>query len=746
MALKEYLLRSASARTEKRSSMPANTMTNEPRVLVVSSDEGVAHPLVVALRKRAVQASWAGGIESARELLQSWDADLVVSDWRLADGEILDLFAADRNLDVAELDHEPRWVVRLDAWTDSETLKKLSRAPFVGVVPRGAEINEVAHELAGLAAARALGERSKQVRAHLIERFEVLSQQLAIAMDRSTPRNVAQTWGMAHALREAAKSSGFPAAEDVASYVAAAVGDEGSESNWPMLIERVSAAIQGLNEGRSRTDRPALSETDTTPEPIDTIEDPDALDPAHRVLHRICAGCSIVWSGSVDRCGVCDAPLDTNDSEVIDGRYRRIEKIGEGSAGAVWKATDVALRREVALKFLLGGRFAGRSSVRRFQREAVALASVRHPHIADVYAFGVHGDSLYYAMEYIHGRPLRAIIEAHRTRERYVPVHRALVICRDVASGLSAVHGANIVHRDVKPENVIIERGSGRAVVVDFGLASPGEDSTAHQTGMRGTPAYMAPEQITGAEPITPRSDVYALGCTLFELLTNRLPFDIGTVGEMLAAHQLDTPPPLSELRSELEQFDPILERALSKKPEDRWESVAAMAAALWDVGRPWLGATPLAPRLGKDRASEELERPVELAGALKLLAVDDDLDFLELVHETAHVVFGGQVKILHASTGSEAVKIAKRNPPQLVVLDYRMPGIDGLETLSRLRALQEGASMRVMIASASADELDRARFDSLGVERFLQKPLDPRAFAVELGELGREIGWLTPA
>jgi serine/threonine-protein kinase len=251
--------------------------------------------------------------------------------------------------------------------------------------------------------------------------------------------------------------------------------------------------------------------------------------------------------------------------------------------GVVYLARDTWLDRRVALKVLGPTWSIDSRAASSFLGEAKALATVRSPNIVQVYTFGVHGESYFFAMEYVRGTTLRAVLDDHRLRGAVLPLGAALDILEPIARGVAVVHAAGIVHRDIKPANIIIEGQSGRPVLVDFGLAASDHEG-ASRTLIAGTPRYMAPEQAAGGALITAQSDIYALGCTAFEVLTGRAPFTNEDWSELRLAHLERTPVSVSSLRPELAPFDAAIARALAKAPGDRFKSCDAFATALLEA------------------------------------------------------------------------------------------------------------------------------------------------------------------
>src|SRR5690606_3684992 len=226
----------------------------------------------------------------------------------------------------------------------------------------------------------------------------------------------------------------------------------------------------------------------------------------------------------------------------IAGRYRITKKLGEGGMGAVYRGEQLSLKRAVAVKVLRPELGSNQMILRRFNAEAEAVAKLSHPNTVNIYDFGQDTDgSLFIAMGCVEGRALRAVVQ----REAPVPPRRALAIALQVAASLSDAHAHSIVHRDLKPDNVMLqERGRQKDVVrvLDFGIAKLREDDRGTQVAMTqagdmlGTPQYMAPEQIRG-EAIDGRTDIYALGCMIYEMVTGRMPYEAQTVMAMLSKH-----------------------------------------------------------------------------------------------------------------------------------------------------------------------------------------------------------------
>lgn len=259
------------------------------------------------------------------------------------------------------------------------------------------------------------------------------------------------------------------------------------------------------------------------------------------------------------------------------GRYEAIERIGVGGMAEVYRARDELLGREVAVKVLSDRLSTDRSFVERFRREAQAAANLSHPNIVSLYDYGSEADAgaNFIVMELIDGRGLEAII----SDEGPLMPERAAEIAADVAKALDRAHSTGLVHRDVKPSNIMIT-SYGQTKVTDFGIARATGDGeqTMTQTGMViGTASYLAPEQAQG-NPVDARSDVYALGCVLYEMLTGQPPFSGDTPLSIAYKHVRETPHTPSSVNADVpDALDAIVMKALAKNPDNRYQSAQEM-------------------------------------------------------------------------------------------------------------------------------------------------------------------------
>ncbi len=278
------------------------------------------------------------------------------------------------------------------------------------------------------------------------------------------------------------------------------------------------------------------------------------------------------------------------------GNYRVVRKLGEGGMGAVYEAEHPIIGRRVALKLLHREMCDNAELVERFFSEARVVNAIGHEHIVEVSDLGKTPEGLYYlTMELLDGETLVARME----RERPLDIGFAVAITNTIADALGAAHAHGVVHRDLKPDNIFLAR-KGRQIefvkVLDFGIAkltaAGGKVSYRTRTGAAiGTPYYMSPEQCAGSKDVDHRSDIYSLGVLLFEMVTGRVPFEVEGLGLMFMKHMQEPPPPPRSLRPDLpEQLEAVILKALAKKPDERFQSMEELRAAL--EGAPLPAAT----------------------------------------------------------------------------------------------------------------------------------------------------------
>ena len=277
-----------------------------------------------------------------------------------------------------------------------------------------------------------------------------------------------------------------------------------------------------------------------------------------------------------------DKPLAARLSEALGDAYTIEGEVGRGGMGVVYRARDERLQRRVAIK-VLPPELAFQKDIReRFTREAQTAAKLSHPHIVPIHTVGEGQGLVYFVMGYVDGESVAARIR----RRGKLPVEEARRIMSEAADALSAAHALSIIHRDIKPDNILLEGSRGRVMVTDFGIAKAlSSTSGATLTGAGvaiGTPAFMSPEQAAGEREIDGRSDVYSLGVVSYQMLTGELPFNAPTVAGILMKQITEPAPDLRGRRPDVpEDLALAVSRCLEKDPENRWPSADALRRAL---------------------------------------------------------------------------------------------------------------------------------------------------------------------
>jgi tRNA A-37 threonylcarbamoyl transferase component Bud32 len=279
--------------------------------------------------------------------------------------------------------------------------------------------------------------------------------------------------------------------------------------------------------------------------------------------------------------GALEARLRETLQRGLGDGYELGERLGQGGYAFVYVATDRRLKRRVAVKVLREDLAEDPAAAERFRREAEAVAALRHPHVIPIYGVGESGGLTFFTMPLVDGGSLADRL----VREPRVPIDEARRILREAASGLAAAHRAGIVHRDIKPDNILLDGPDARIVLSDFGIAKALSASTRGltQTGaVIGTPHYMSPEQAGGEGALDPRSDIYSLGVVGFQLLTGEVPFNAATLAAVLVQHLTAEPPLITRARPDCPPgLAAAVTRCLAKSPEQRWLSADDLVDAL---------------------------------------------------------------------------------------------------------------------------------------------------------------------
>lgn len=297
-----------------------------------------------------------------------------------------------------------------------------------------------------------------------------------------------------------------------------------------------------------------------------------------------------------------------NETFTLNDRYRVTEDLGSGGMATVYKAIDLELGREVAIKVLRESYADDQTFVTRFQREARAAANLDHPNVVSIYDVGRDGRRYYIVMEYVDGGSLRSMLSTGRP----LPVNKAVDLAIQICAGVGAAHRADMIHCDLKPQNILVTR-DGRVKVVDFGIARALKARAAEDKEVVwATPQYAAPEQTRGL-PLTPSTDVYAIGVVLYRMLTGRLPFQAQTTQEWVAQHAETPPPSPSRLNPQVpSRVEQIVLQALAKEPARRYRTATQLGQVLIEYRRASEEATyahaPARPLPVPVQAAEEPE------------------------------------------------------------------------------------------------------------------------------------------
>jgi serine/threonine protein kinase len=404
------------------------------------------------------------------------------------------------------------------------------------------------------------------------------------------------------------------------------------------------------------------------------------------------------------------------------GPYRLVSRLGAGGMGEVWRAEDRQLLRPAAVKVLLESLAADAELKARFMREAQTAALLNHPNIATIYSVGEIGPTMFIAMELIEGVSLADRIASQRPTPP-----EAVRIIREVAIGLAEAHDLGIIHRDVKPDNIMITRRGVK--ILDFGIArdvSPRQQEVLTRAHVvLGTPDYMSPEQATG-KTLDGRSDIFALGIVLYESISGRLPFGGTTPTETMVKIASAPPQPLpSLLPGVAPALADIIVRCLQKNPADRYANARDLAAELEAVEATLNRTTRPrhTPTTHLDAVDEEQPKPA-VAPRSKGRALIADDDELARVLLSAILEEAGY-EVSEALDGSEAVRRLKERKYDVLFLDLLMPRVDGWTVLDFLRRRDSRPSKVFLITGMRETRLSAV--DQELVDGIVTKPFDPQ-------------------
>lgn len=343
---------------------------------------------------------------------------------------------------------------------------------------------------------------------------------------------------------------------------------------------------------------------------------------------KLCVECSRCYDDNVLNCESDNEVLINAwpDSRLIGGKYRLESLIASGGMGAIYQAYQLALNREVAIKLLLPQLTSVERMVKQFHREALAIARLDHPNIVPIYDYGTlpgHRGA-YLVMRLVHGHQLSTEL----ADEGALSLERTFFIMQQICNGVAAAHAQQIIHCDLKPDNILIECPAHKEIVqiVDFGIAKlrewtgTGSAYSMITTSTLGTPQYMSPEQCCG-EPITLHTDIYSLGIILFEMIIGKVPFN-GVSATDIAKHHLRTPIPMpSRLRAGLPiELDDVIFRALHKEPDKRYQSVSEFFEELSHIAKAkgiWVPETLEVPEKLEKSEKPEKTLPISKIGSV---------------------------------------------------------------------------------------------------------------------------------
>jgi serine/threonine protein kinase len=420
-------------------------------------------------------------------------------------------------------------------------------------------------------------------------------------------------------------------------------------------------------------------------------------------MEKACPECGRVSVGAFE-----EAPALNLDP---DDRYSELDIIGTGGMSTVYKVHDQELDEIIAIKALHPERQKRWQDITRFKAELKLARRINHPNVAHLYDIFLWKGQLAISQEYIEGRSLLdEIIDSGP-----LPVRRVVHYLRYICSAINAAHRIGVIHGDLKPANIIIDK-LDRPRIVDFGIASlAGRYSSADRRGSIGSPHYMAPEGLRPGTRLSSLSDIYSLGVTLYVMVTGEVPFMAETVKEIFEAHKKKKPEPPSRHNSKVPPVvDKVILRCLEKEPESRYSTGT-------DVYTDFRGGL-----LDAKEAVLAVEETIRsgLAGKKgRVLVTDDDESVRGLIK--AYLESLG-LEVETAKDGVEGLKKAEKGGFNLIILDIKMPLMNGRQVLRYLKSKPETRDMPVVMLTGLADPEEYVRAKEAGAEVFLNKPIAP--------------------
>ena len=412
---------------------------------------------------------------------------------------------------------------------------------------------------------------------------------------------------------------------------------------------------------------PPTKPTQTTPDSVTM----------HAAIAGVCGVCGATVSDPLHPCPKCGAavagagPVSEQNERMrsrlqasVGAAYTLLELLGRGGMGIVFRAREVSLDRDVALKVLALDPILAPDAYTRFEREAKLAARLDHPHIVPIFAVGQRQNVAFYTMRLVRGGSLEDLIGAGNQ----ISLDHVVKLLREVAAALDHAHRHGIVHRDIKPANVLLSE-SGHAMVADFGIAKAlsNTDSGTTGTGIIGSPGYMSPEQWRGSD-LDGRADQYSLGIVAYEMITGKRPFETPRVQDLLRMHLSAEMPPVTHARTGLpEGVDEALRRALAKDPAQRFSTVTAFVDALAGLRPVNAGVTQRGPRFVAKAAPQKRG----LVGALVPIALIAAVGAAFAFPETRDPVMSALQPAIHSIEGLAGVRdLGPAKPDSVAIRD----------------------------------------------------------------------------
>lgn len=418
-----------------------------------------------------------------------------------------------------------------------------------------------------------------------------------------------------------------------------------------------------------------------------------------------------------------------------EGRIRLEREIGRGSMGTVFSAVDESLERVVAVKFLRPELQADPERVAWFRQETRAAAAIVHKNVVTIYTSGRHSGSDYFVAEYIDGPSLERLLHIARARGEPFPVTCALWVLDQICAGLAAVHAAGVVHRDVKPGNVMIEADTGRVVIMDFGIGGP---ITSHRDGtgrssLEGSIPHRAPETFARwlADDQAGRlADIFAFGVTAYETLTGELPYPEGAWLDERTRHVERQPPPPSARRPGISpELDALVLRCLAEDPAGRFQSIGEVRAALRTELKAARAPLPRdAEPEPEDRSAALSQLAADADEQLRVVVADPTATFIPIVQEAVRMI-DARGTVTASRSPSTALALARNltPPPLAIVAPLRDARLNGLELLDLVDADPVlGGASRVLLVAEQVGDAERTFLERKGVAAILRPQASP--------------------